>query len=38
MKGLLGGLNELICINMKCLEQHLAHSKHFIYMIYYYYL
>ena len=32
------GINELIYINMKCLGQHLAHSKHFIYSIYYYYL
>ena len=32
------GINELIYINMKCLGQHLAHSKHFIYIIYYYYL
>ena len=32
------GINELVYINMKCLGQHLAHSKHFIYIIYYCYL
>ena len=33
-----GAVGRIIYNNMKCLGQHLAHSKHFIYIIYYYYL